>query len=100
MRLTIERRVAFHIVRHVRDVHLQFVAPIGQLGHMNRIVKITRCLAVNCDDRQIAEVATASQIRFGNSLGLRFRFRDYFRGKNMWQMMLPNNDLNVDADVT
>ena len=86
-------------MRHVRDVHLQLVMPARQLSHMNRIVEIARRLAVNRHNRQVTEIAPASQIGLGHRLRRRFRFRHHFRRKNVRQMMLSDNDLNVDADV-
>ncbi len=99
MRFAVERRIALHIVRHVRNVHLQLIVPVRQLSDMNRIVEIARCLAVNRNDWQVAEIAPASQIGLRDALRSGFRLRNHFRRKNVRQMMLSDDDLYVDPDV-
>ena len=99
-RFAVERRIAPNVMRHVRDVHLQFVMCRSRSARdIHGVVEIARRFAINRDDRQIAKIARARASPASHTCcGVARGLRQHFRRKNMRQMMLANDDFNVHAD--
>ena len=51
-----------HVFGHVGNVHLEFVAAVGALGHQHGIVEIPGRFAVDGDDGQGAKIAAAGSL--------------------------------------
>ena len=80
-------------------MYLQFVVAVRQRHHVNRIIEIPRRFAVNRHNRQMPEIAAACQVALRHYRLCGSRFALHFVRKNIRQMMLANNDLDVHADV-
>ena len=98
-RFAIERRAPANVVRNVRDVHLQLVVPARQRADVDGVVEIARGLAVDRHNRQIAEIAPSRQIVLGHLLRRRFCVGNHFVREDVRQVMLPDDDLDIDADI-
>ncbi len=77
-RFAVEGRPGTHVMRHVRDVHLKFVAAVRTTRHMNRVIEIACGFSVNRDDRKIAKIAAAVQIVLRCFLRRGARLRQHF----------------------
>ena len=56
-RFLIDCGIRSDILSHIGDMNLQLEVAVFQASHGNCIIKITRCLAIDRDDRQIPEVS-------------------------------------------
>src|SRR5579863_4242424 len=87
-------------MRDIGDVYLQLVVSVWKRSNVYRVVEIARRLAVNCDDGKIAEIAAGAQIRTGHLLRRGVRFGKRSIREHMRQMMLPDNNFDVHANLT
>ena len=84
---------------YVGDMHLQLEVAVFQTSYGNRIIKITRRLAVNSHDRQSPEVAPLLQFTRGDEGFRLLRFLENFWRKTMWQVVLADHDFNIHAEI-
>jgi hypothetical protein len=64
------------------------------------VVEIARGFAVDGDDRKMAEIFASLRVGFGYGLRERFGFVSDFGRKDMRQVMLADDDLNIYAEIT
>ena len=76
----VERAAFLHVVRDVGDVHAQPVVAVLQPLDRDRIVEVARVLAVDRDDRAIAEVGAAGDVLLLDGAADALRFGDRLRG--------------------
>src|SRR6267154_2776253 len=62
------------------------------------IVEIARGFAVDGNDGQVAEVFAPGALRFADGLRAALGLVENFGGECVWEMMLANDDLGVDAE--
>ena len=98
-RLAIERRAAPDVMRNVGNVHLQLPVAVFEALHVHGVVEIARRLAVNRDDRQIAEIAPPRALRVAHRMRRGSRLRQNFRRKLVRQVMLANQNFHVHAEI-
>jgi hypothetical protein len=97
-RLEVERIAGTHVVAHVRDrdVELETLA----LGiAVDRIVEVARRLAIDRDERQIAQIDTAGEIAFRDRQGDGLRTRFGFRAEHVRHLVLAHRDLDLHAGI-
>ena len=82
---------------HVGDMDLQFKSAASARGNEDRIVEILRRFTVNGDNRKIAKIPPTGDVFTANFLRRRTRLLLNFCAESMWQMMLANDNLDVDA---
>src|SRR2546422_9473709 len=80
------------------NVPWQGQAAVGALLDVNGIVKVTRRLAVNGDNRQMAEVFSSSKRLFADGLRSAVRFFLDFPGEHVREMVLADDDFDVHAE--
>src|SRR6185312_6031365 len=92
-------RARTYVMADVGDVDLQRPMPVSQRLNPHGVVEITRRFAVDGHDIQFAKVAAAGEFvrgnRPGNGAGL---FQNIIR-KAMRNMVRPDEDLDVDAEI-
>ena len=78
-RLAVERRVGLHVVGDVGDRHPQRAAAARPFLETDRVVEVARRLAVDGDERHVAQIGAAVQILGarvgGQALGFRLHLR-------------------------
>src|SRR5580704_10183385 len=98
-RFVVERRCGADVVRDVGDVNLQTPCAVGFVLDVYGVVEVARGFAVDGDDGQMAEIFAALRVGFGDGLRERFGFVRDFGRKNVRQVMLANDDLDVYAEI-
>src|SRR5216684_9122191 len=73
-------------------------AAIGAMFDVHGVVEIARGLAIDGDDRQVAEIFAAGALGFTHGLRAMLGFVKNVGGEDMREMMLANDDLGVDAE--
>jgi hypothetical protein len=86
-------------VRHIGDVHFEVPAAVGPALDVNGVVEIARRLSVDGDDRQVAEILAARALGFTHGLRSTLRFSQNFGGERVREVMLPDNDLGINAEI-
>src|ERR1700723_580048 len=95
----IDRGAALYVMRDVGNMHLQFEVSIGQRGDVHGVVEISRRFAINRDDWQIAEIASAAAVLFAHLLRHCVSFGKNVGGEFMRQVMLADYDFGVYAGI-
>ncbi len=97
-RFPIQRIVAVYVVAHVGNRHHQAEARSDRFA-IHRVVKVARGFAVNCHQRQMADVLAPGPIGFGHGggIGLRLLFRRV--RKFMRQIVLAQGNFDFHAGV-
>src|ERR1019366_2429999 len=95
----IDGRSGTHIVADVGDVDVQGVVAVREATDPDGVVEIARRLAIDGDDRHVAEVAAANDLGLGDPSGHRLRLLDHLGRKLVGQVVLADDDLHVDAEI-
>ena len=98
-RFAIDCRASRHVVAHVRDVDLQREIAVRKLLHPNRVVKIARRLAIDRHDVERPKIAALCDLYLWNRTRNRPRLLQYFVGKLMRDVMRPDENLDIDAEI-
>ena len=69
LRLQIQRRIRFHIMRNVSNRHKQLGGAARALFTIHRVVKVFGVLTIDGDKRQFTQIHTPGQICLRNILG-------------------------------
>ncbi len=83
----------------VGDVNLQCITSIRQPIHPDRIVEVARGFAIDGYDIERPIILPASQLVLANHVGKVLRLLQNFRRKMMRDVMLPDHDLDIDAEI-
>ena len=86
-------------MRYVGDVHLQLPVAVFETLHVHRIVEVARRFAVDRDNRQISEIAPPGALGIAHGMRRAGGFRQHFRRKFVREMMFPDQDLDVHAEI-
>src|SRR5579872_1996242 len=97
--LLIEGTRGRDVLRDVGNVDLQLEIIVGQHADQDGVVEIAGSFAIDGNDRQSAEVATAAEFRAWDRRGHLLRFFERGRGKMMREMEFADDDFDVDAEV-
>ena len=97
-RLAIQRVTGLHIVADIGNRHHQPVAAFFRRA-IHRIVEIARGLAVDGDQRQVADVFAPRPICGSNDRRNRFGLAFHILGKLIRQIMLAQRDLDLHAGI-
>src|SRR5262249_36521054 len=103
-RFVVESSGGAHVMRDVRDVHLQVPAGkaarlCGQAFDIHGVVKVARGFSVDGDDGQAAEVFAAGAVDFADGHRAALCLLRDFGGEVMRKMVLANDDLGVHAEI-
>jgi hypothetical protein len=97
VRLPVQHAALGDVVRHVRDVDAEPVMPVREPLERDRVVEITRVLAVDGHGHERTEIGPAAQVAFAD-LGPEPRgLLDRFRGVLVGDAVLANDDFGIDA---
>ncbi len=101
-RIHVERLARLHVVRHVGDRHDQAptlaAADLDRLA-IDRVVEVARVLAVDGDQRHVAQIDPAGQIGFAHHIGQRLRLAQRGLGELVRHPILAHRDLDLHAGV-
>ena len=95
----VERRPRRHILRHIRNVHLQLEVAIGQHLHQDRVVKVARRLAIDGHNRQGAKIAPPLHLVGRDRRRCILRCFERRGREVMGQVKLADRDLDIDAEI-
>ena len=84
---------------NIGDVHVKQPVAVGEALDVHGVIEVARGFAIDGDNRQVTEIFAARAVGFAEGRGPMFRFLHDFRGKKMWQEVLPNDDFGVDTEV-
>ena len=70
----VHRGIRSNEVRNVRDMHTQLERSVGQLFHIDRIIKVARRRRIDGDRVSFSEIIAAGEIPFGQPIGERGSF--------------------------
>ncbi len=97
--LFIDRAAGLHIVAHIGDVDLERIIAVRHAIHPDRIVEIARRLAIDGHDVQRAIILASGQLILADDVGKSLRLLQNLRRKMMGDVMFPDHDLDVDAEI-
>ena len=80
-------------------VNLQFEVAIRQCGHHDRVIEVTRRLAVDGNHREISEVAAMMKFVSWNHRWDGLGLFENFRGKAVRKVKFPDHDFDIDAKI-
>src|SRR5579863_578654 len=95
----VERRFGCDVVGYIGDVYLEFEVAAIKLTDEDRIIEVTRGLAVDGNNWKSAKVTPLADFSLGNPRFDALSFFQYFGWKQMWKMKLTNDDFDIDAEV-
>jgi len=84
----------------VGDVHLEVPATVGAALDVNGVVEIACGFAVDGYDRQVAKIFAACMLGFTHRFCAVLRLFQNFRREGMREVMFPNDDFGIDAEVS
>ena len=100
-RLEIKRRSRTNVVAHVRDMDLQLPVAVRQRLDVNSIIEVTSRLAIDRYDGKPTEITAPCEFIFLKTVDCLLRgilsLSQNIRRKDMRQMMLADNNLDVHA---
>ena len=97
--LLVERPALAHVVRHVRDVHREAVAPVAAALDPDRVVVVARRLGVDGDGEPAPEVGPAGHLVRPHRARHALRLLLHLRRERVGQAVLGDDDLEVDTGV-
>ena len=97
--LGVDGRCRAHVVADVGDVDVQRVVAVGELVDPDGVVEVAGGLAVDGDDRHLAEVAAAFEFLRGDHDGDGLGLLDHLGREAMRQVVLADDDFDVDSEI-
>ena len=97
--LQVERPPLAHVVRHVRDVHREAVAPVTPALDPDRVVVVAGRLGVDGDGEPAPEVGPAGHLVRPYRERHALRLLLHLRRERVGQAVLGDDDLEVDTGV-